>query len=135
MMMKAMAIPMPPDSLETLQQVNDYLRSALLRLRPEHRAEQKAEQKQCSVIRPQECSDILGQLLRAAESLRRPPAGPEAARAFEKESLDYRCNLETLKDFLPGVHERLRADKAHLEAARNHVATAAAWSRASRETF
>jgi hypothetical protein len=125
-----MAIPIPPDSLETLQQVNDYLRSALLRLRPE----QKTEQKGSSVMRPQECSNILGQLQRAAESLRRPPAGPAAARAFERESLDYLRNLETLKDFLPGVHERLRAEKAHLEAARNHVATAAAWSRASRET-
>lgn len=122
-----MAIPVPTDSLETLQQVNDYLRSALLRLRPEQETES-------SVMRPQECSNILGQLQRAAESLRRPPAGPEAARAFEKESLDYLRNLETLKDFLPGVHERLRAEKAHLEAARNHVATAAAWSRASRET-
>jgi hypothetical protein len=107
--------------------VNDNLRSALLRLRP--------EQTHCSTIRPQDFSDLLGQLLRAAECLRRPPSRSEAAVAFEKESLEYRSNLEELKDFLPGVRGRLLAEKARLETARNHVAAAAAWTRASKVTL
>jgi superfamily I DNA and/or RNA helicase len=111
-----------------LRQVNENLRSALLRLRP--------ERKHCSSIRPQDFSDILSQLLRAAECLRRPepPANSEAAltieAALEKESLEYRSNLEKLKRFLPDVQVRLLAEKSRLETARTHVATAAAWAQA-----
>jgi hypothetical protein len=118
---------MPPDALETLRQVNDNLRSALLRLRP--------EQTHCSTIRPQDFSDLLGQLLLAAECMRRPPSRSEAAVAFEKESLEYRSNLEELKDFLPGVRGRLLAEKSRLESAQSHVAAAVAWARASKVTL
>jgi len=113
---------MSRDALETLRQVNESLRSALLRLRP--------ERKHCSSIRPQDFSDILSQLLRAAECLRRLPAHSEGAAAFEKESLEYRGNLEKLKHFLPDLQVRLLAEKSRLETARTHVATAAAWARA-----
>jgi hypothetical protein len=115
---------MPLDALETLRQVNDNLRSALLRLRP--------ERKHCSTIRPQDFSDILSQLVRAAESLRRVPQHSEAAVALEKETLEYRKNLEKLKHFLPDLHARLLAEKSRLETARTHVAAAAAWARASK---
>jgi len=118
---------MTPDALETLRQVNDNLRSALIRLRP--------EQKHCSTVRPQDFSDILSQLLRAAECLSRLPAEPEAALALEKESLKYRSNLEKLQHFLPDLHSRLLAEKSRLETAQNHVAAAAAWARASKKTF
>lgn len=118
---------MPPDAIETLRQVNEYLRSALTRLQP--------EQKQCSAIRPQDFSDIMNQILRAAECLRRLVPHPEAAAAIEKESLKYRNNLEKLKDFLPDLHGRLLAEKARLETAQTHVATVAAWSQASRKTL
>ena len=114
---------MPPDTLETLRQVNDNLRSALLRLRP--------EQKHCSSITPQDFSDILGQLLQAAECLRHLPPHSGA----DKESLEYRSNLEKLKHFLPDLHERLLAEKARLENAQLHVAAAAAWARASKKTL
>ena len=113
--------------LETLRQVNHHLRSALLRLRP--------EQKQCSSIRPQDFSDILSQILRAAECLRHLPPHPEAGEALERESLEYRNNLEKLKHFLPDLHERLLAEKARLENAQLHVAGAAAWVRASKKTL
>ena len=116
---------MPPDALETLRQVNENLRSTLLRLRP--------ERKHCSSIRPQDFSDILSQLLRAAECLRRLPAHSEAAAALEKESLEYRGNLEKLKHFLPDLQVRLLAQKSRLETARTHVATAAAWARARKK--
>lgn len=124
---------MPQDALETLRQVNENLRSALLRLRP--------ERKHCSSIRPQDFSDILSQLLRAAECLRHPesPANPEAAlmieAALKKESLEYRSNLEKLKHFLPDVQVRLLAEKSRLEIARTHVATAAAWVQARKKAL
>jgi hypothetical protein len=118
---------MPPDALETLRQVNDNLRSALLRLHP--------ERKHCSTIRPQDFFDLLSQVLRAGECLRRLPAHSEAAEALEKESLEYRNNLEKLKHFLPDLHGRLLAEKSRLETAQTHVAAAAAWARASKKTL
>jgi len=121
------AMPMPPDALEALRQVNDNLRSALVRLRPERR--------HCSSIRPQDFSDILGQLLRAAECLQRPPAPSEAGAALEKEALEYRNLLEKLKQYLPDLHARLLVEKARLETARTHVAAAQAWARASNKAL
>ena len=118
---------MPPDVLETLRQVNENLRSALVRLRP--------DQKHCSAIMPQDFSDLLSHVLRAAECLRRPPAQSQASVAFDKESLEYRNNLEKLKDFLPDLHGRLLAEKSRLEMAQTHVAAAAAWARASKKTL
>jgi len=118
---------MPPDALETLRQVNENLRSALLRLRP--------ERKHCSTIKPKDFSDILSQLLRAAECLRRLPPPSEAAATLEKESLEYRGNLEKLKHFLPDLQVRLLAEKSRLETARTHVAAAAAWAQASKKTL
>jgi len=118
---------MTSDALEILRQANDSLRSALLRLRP--------EQRQCSAIRPQELSDLLAQLLRAGECLRRLPAHLETAAALQQESLEYRRNLEKLRDFLPGLQGRLLAEKARLEGAKAQVAAAAAWARASKKTL
>ena len=116
---------MPPDTLETLREVNENLRSSLLRLCPEH--------KDCSTIRPQDFSDILSQLLRAAECLGRLPLNSDAGAALEQESREYRSNLEKLKQFLPDLHGRLLAEKARLENAQLHVAAAAAWTRASKK--
>ena len=116
---------MRPDALETLRQVNHNLRSALIRFRP--------EQKHCSTIMPQDFSDLLSQVLRAAECLRRPLAQPQASVEFDKESFEYRSNLEKLKDFLPDLHGRLLVEKARLETAQTHVAAAAAWARANKK--
>lgn len=122
---------MPADAVETLHQVNQNLRSALIRLRP--------ERKRCSTIRPQDFSDMLCQLLRAAECLRRKPAHSDEAvtieAALEEESLEYRSNLQKLKHFLPDLHVRLLAEKSRLETARAHVSAAAAWDRASKKTL
>ena len=118
--------PVPPDALETLRQVNDNLRSELLRLRP--------ERTHCSSIKPQDFSAILSQLVRAAECLRHLPPDSEAA-AFEKESLQYRGNLEKLKHFLPDLQVRLLAEKTRLETARTQVAAAAAWAQARKKTL
>ena len=117
---------MLPDPLEALRQINDHLRSALLRLRP--------EQTHCSTIKPHDLSALLAQLLRAAEFLRRPPEHFEAAAALAKEALEYRRNLEKLKQFLPDLHLRLLAEKSRLETARTHVATATAWAEVNKKT-
>jgi hypothetical protein len=117
----------PPDALETLRQVNENLRSALIRLRP--------ERKHCSTIRPQDFSDLRSQLRRAAECLQRLPLNSEAAAAVQKEAFEYRGNLEKLGRFLPDVHARLLAEKSRLQNARTHLTAAAAWGRASRNTL
>jgi hypothetical protein len=117
------------DAVETLQQVNENLRFALLRLRP--------ERKHCSTIKPQDFSDILSQLLRASDCLRRQPpqsSQPETA-ALEQEALEYRSNLEKLKHFLPDIQCRLLAEKSRLETARTHLAAAGAWAYANKKSL
>ncbi|MGA7291321.1 MAG: hypothetical protein WBW85_02160 [Terriglobales bacterium] len=94
---------MPRDAVETLRQVNEYLRSALVRLRP--------ERKRCSAITPQDFSDILNQLLQASECVGQRPEDSEGVAAMDKESVEYRGNLERLKHFLPDLHLRLLAEK------------------------
>jgi len=119
--------PIVTDSLEILRQVNANLLSARLGLRP--------EQKHCSAIRPQDFSDLRSDILRAAESLRRSPVSPETTAALEKELLEYRGNLEKLKDFLPELHAHLLAEKSRLETAQTHVAAAVAWVQANQQTL
>ncbi|MFZ0686453.1 MAG: hypothetical protein WAM89_12990 [Terriglobales bacterium] len=118
-----------PDALETLRQVNDRLRSALNRLRP--------EQKPCSAIKPQDFSGILSEVRQATECMRHLPQSSETATeeaAIEREKLEYRINLESLKHFLPGLHVRLLAEKSRLEKERTHLAAAIAWDRARNKT-
>lgn len=115
---------MLPDALDTLREVNASLRSALVRLRPEI--------KHCSTLKPQDFSDILSQVRRASECLQRLPPHSEAAAAVEKEALEYRSNLEKLKQRLPDMHIRLLAEKSRLETARDHLAAATSWDRASK---
>jgi hypothetical protein len=78
---------------------------------------------------------VRSEILRAAECVHRPRPHSESAAAFEKEALEYRTNLEKLRHILPLVHGRLLGGKSSLEAARNHVAAAAAWARASKESL
>jgi hypothetical protein len=130
---------MPSDALETLREVNDHLRSALIRLCPEQRPRQSTKQgrkqKGGPILRSQDFSGIRSEILRAAECLRRPRRHSESAAAFEKESREYCTNLERLRHILPLVHGHLLAEKSRLEAARNHVAAVAAWARASKESL
>jgi hypothetical protein len=134
---------MPSDALQTLREVNDHLRSALIRLCPEQRSEESPEQrseqlpepKGGSSIRSQDLAGIRSEILRAAACVHRPQPHSESAAAFEKESLEYRTNLEKLRHILPLVHGRLLAGKSRLEAARNHMAAAAAWARASKDSL
>jgi superfamily I DNA and/or RNA helicase len=123
--------PSPPDALETLRQVNEYLRSALLRLCP--------ERTHCSSLQPQDFFGLLTQLLQASKCLCRPQhpeiiASAKSA-ALEKEALEYRGNLEKLKYFLPDLQVRLLAEKSRLETAMTHVAAKAAWAKSNQQTL
>ena len=109
----------------TLRAVNKSLKSALVRFRP--------EQQHCSAIKPHELSDLLGVILQAADCLR--GISPQAAPELKHESLEYRSNLEQLKQLLPDFQVRLLAEKARLEVAKSHVAAGAAWAAASTKTF
>jgi hypothetical protein len=118
---------MPLDTLAILRRVNDHLRSALVRLRP--------EQRHCSAIKPQEISDLRGEIVRAADCVRRISLDPQAATELKNQSFEYRSNLEQLYQLLPDVQARLLVEKSRLESAQNHVAATAAWVGASTRTF
>src|SRR5271167_4087787 len=117
---------MSPDLFETLQQVNENLRSALIFLRSKRR--------HCSSIKPQDFCGTLEQILRAVECLHHPHHA-KAAAAFQKEVLEYRGNLETLKRFLSDLQVRMLAEKSRLETARSHLAAAASWAQVSKKTL
>jgi hypothetical protein len=116
---------MPDEDLATLRVVNKNLKSALVRFRP--------EQQHCSAIKSHELSDLRGAILQAADCLRR--ISPQAAPELKNESLEYRSNLEQLKQLLPDFQIRLLAEKSRLEIAKSHVAGTAAWAGASTTTF
>jgi hypothetical protein len=127
----------PSSSASSLQQINVRLRSALTRLRP--------EQRHCSSLRAQDFSDLLKDLLRAAECLQHKPSGksePDVASpvtsdatSFEEEARAYHLNLEKLNRFLPDLHTRLLAEKSRLENALAHAAAASAWAQANKPTL
>jgi hypothetical protein len=116
-----------PDNVQTLRQVNENLRAALHRLRP--------EQRQCGEIRPQDFSDILQETLRGAGCLEPLTRESREVTEMATETAAYRHHLEALKNLLPELHRNLLAEKARLETAQLHVATAAAWARASTGTL
>src|SRR3954452_21006372 len=113
------------DDLATLRVVNKNLKSALVRFRP--------ERQHCSAIKPQELSDLRSTILQAADCVRE--ISPQAVPELKNESLEYRSNLEQLKQLLPDFQVRLLAEKARLEVATSHVAAGAAWAGASTRTF
>ena len=117
---------MPDNKLTTLREVNGSIRSALVRLRP--------DQKHCSDIQPHDFSDLLCNILRAAECLRSQPASSETMEVAQA-AIEYRTNLEKLREFLPQLHGNLLAEKSRLETARAQVAAASAWAQASTSTL
>jgi hypothetical protein len=116
---------MPDEDLATLRAVNKNLKSALVRFRP--------EQQHCSAIKPQELSDLRSAILQAGHCLGGISA--QATPELKNESLEYRSNLEQLKQLLPDFQVRLLAEKSRLEVAKSNVAAAAAWAGASTTTF
>jgi len=115
----------PDDDLATMRAVNKNLKSALVRLRP--------ERQHCSAIKARELSDLRSAILQAAECRRR--ISPQTTPELKNELLEYRSNLEQLKQLLPDFQVRLLAEKSRLEKAKSHVAAAAGWAGASTSTF
>jgi len=113
---------MPPDALAALREVNDNLTLALLRLRP--------ERKQISTLSPHDFSDLRKQMSNAGVCLRLLPPISKAEGETRKGLLEYRHNLEKLKQLLPDVQARLLAEKSRLVAARTHAAAAVHWAQA-----
>ncbi len=118
---------MSANALATFRLVNENLRLVLVRLRP--------EQTQCSSIRARDFSNILAQLQRGAECLRRPPSASPEDADFEAQALAFRAQLEQLKRILPDLQIRLLAEKTRLEAARHRLASTANWAEARKNTL
>ena len=123
-------------ALAILRRVNDSLRSTLVRLHP--------ERKHCSTLQPRDFSELLSQVLQASECMRDIHVHSALTvrlenlvekEALEKETLEYRNHLESLKLFLPDLHVRLLAERARLEKARAHLSAASAWAGARKVTL
>lgn len=110
-----------------LQQANAVLRSALSRLQPERTG--------CSVIEAAELSDWRGEIRCAADCLRDLPASDAKDPVLEEQIAEFRCNLETLKQALPGFHSRLLAEHARLMMAHTHSVSASGWVQAHGKTL
>jgi hypothetical protein len=115
----------PDGDLASLRAVNKNLQSALVRFRP--------ERQHCSAIKPHELSDLRSAILQAADCVR--GISSQAVPELKNESLEYRSNLEQLKQLLPDLQVRLLAEKSRLEIAKSHIAAVAAWTGASTRTF
>lgn len=116
--------------LLTLRQVNEKLRNALLRFRPDLH--------QCSTILPGEFSSLRAELVRARKCLREVEntiPDPENASALAAEACKYHTNLRKLKQILPDLQMRLLTERSRLGKAQIHLAAAAAWARASKKTL
>ena len=113
--------------MATLRQINEDLRTALLRLLPEHR--------HCSTLKPQDFSHVLSHLLRARECLCASTVLSQASSELEKEKLRYRGHLETLNTLLPDVQLRLLAERSRIETAQGQLTATSAWLQASRKTL
>ena len=118
---------MPAEAIETLRQVNDRLQSTLVRLHPERSL--------CSTITPEDFSAIIREISRARECLQQLSPDTDTAVPVEKELLEYRDNLEKLKQLLPDLHGRLLTEKLRLETVNNNLAAAAAWAQANEKTL
>ena len=122
---------MTPDPLLILRDVNYNLRAALDRFHPQSAAN--------SVATPEELSALTADLLRAGECMQNlgttnstsRPLPSAAAKTLQQEMATYRANLETLQASLPDIHARLLAEKARLQTAEKHIASASAWAQAN----
>jgi len=121
--------------LLTLREVNEKVRHALQRYRP--------ELQHCSVIAPGEFSSLLAELLRARNCLCELKATPgplpgqahEIRDALAEEMREYRSNLEKLRQILPSLQLRLLAERNRMQQAQSHVVAATAWAGASKKTL
>jgi hypothetical protein len=113
------------DTLEGLQLVNQKLQARLDRMQP--------GSGHAPDVTPEELADLLSDLALAAGWLRDGVAPGDVE--LRKEVLTYRHHLQRLQSLLPSLRARLLTERARLEAERSHLHAAAAWSKASKDTF
>ncbi|MBI3478507.1 MAG: hypothetical protein HY010_22495 [Acidobacteria bacterium] len=116
---------MLPDTLTILNRANISLRSALIRF--------CSEQEHCSAITAEDFSNLLSEIVHAADCLRHQTVPGE--EAVQQAAQEYRTNLEKLRDLLPELQSNLLAEKSRLEAAQAHISSASAWARSSTSTL
>ena len=111
---------------ENLHETNWRLRRYLQTLSP--------DEAQVAPPSPQLISELLSELLRSGEWLRR--GLPESQGPQLRAELDeYRQNLQCLRDRMPSIHSHLLAEKARLESERARIDSAAEWAQSSRQTL
>jgi hypothetical protein len=89
-----------------------------------------------AVATPEQMAGLLSELLRAGDWLRTEPLPATGTDAdLNLELKRYRGNVERLRDLLPTIQTQLLAERAHLEAQRARVQSAAEWARASRQAL
>ncbi len=81
---------------------------------------------------PQIISEVLSELLRAGEWMRQGLADSRDGQV-QAELVDYRRNLERLRDRMPAIHRHLLAERARLEAERARIESAVDWAQGSRQ--
>ena len=114
-------------TFQRLRAVNQNLHARLVRLlggpnRP-------------ATIAPTEFTDLLAELLRAADCLRGMPAAGAVDADLAAEISEYRNNVEKLVKVLPSVQGRLLVEKARLQTLQSHMTAAKAWAQASQKTL
>ena len=114
-------------TIQRLGAINQNLRARLLRLMGGHNRP--------TAIAPTEFTDLLAELLGAADCLRSIPAGASPDAELATEISEYRNNVEQLGQILPWVQGRLLVEKARLQTLQTHMTAAKAWAQASRETL
>jgi hypothetical protein len=87
------------------------------------------------LVNPQDLENLLAEMIQAMEWLRQLPKHLPSDTESEKAVSEYRSSVEQLQQILPAMHVRLINEKVRLEAARTHLAGAAAWVHASRSTL
>ena len=117
---------MTPDALLALERATSVLSAMLQRL--------QAGKAIASTITATELSELENQILLTGECLRNLPHPSPNAAAIKRQAAQYLKDLESLRRFLPYLHQHLLEEKARLDTARNHVAGASAWAEANQET-
>jgi hypothetical protein len=114
-------------TMPRLRAANQSLRARLVRLlggpnRP-------------AAIAPTEFTDLLAELLPAADCLPGMLAAGAADAELANEISEYRNNLQKLEKILPSVQGRLLVEKARLQTLQSHMTAAKAWAQASQGTL
>lgn len=117
---------MPPIAIDTFRLTNTHIRELLMRM---HSSEETY------LVKPHDLENLFAEMTQAMEWLRQLPQHLAPGTELEKTVSEYRGSVEQLQQVLPAIHALLVKEKARLEAARTHLAGAAAWVHASRSTL